>query len=43
MLDDHLVKNRALVDYKKGLIWSSAHIWIFPKGGPNKFSPKLKN
>ena len=43
MFDDHLVKNRALLDYKKSPIWSRGHIRIFPKGGPYEFSPKLKN
>ena len=43
MLDDNLVKNRALLDYKKGLFaWSSGHIGNFPKGEPYEFSPKLK-
>ena len=43
MLDDHLVKKEAFLDYKKKLIWSSGDIEIFPKGGPYEFSPKLKN
>ena len=42
MFDDHLVKNEALLDYKKRPIGSSGYIGIFPKGGPYEFSPKLK-
>ena len=42
MFNNHLVKNRALLDYKKRPIWSSGHIGIFPKWGPYEFSPKLK-
>ena len=41
MFDDHLIKNQALLDYKKKPIWSSGHIGIFPKGGPYEFNPKL--
>ena len=41
MFDDHLVKNRTLLDYKKVLL-SSGHIGIFPKGVTHDFGPKIK-
>ena len=32
-LDDHLVKNRALLDYKKGLFGQLAILKFFQRGG----------
>ena len=42
MFDDHLVKNQALLDYKKRYLVKGPYC-NFPKGGPYEFSPKLKN
>jgi len=43
MLHDHLVKNRARLDYKKNLIFSSGHVGIFQKGVAHDYGPKVKN
>ena len=37
MLDDHLVKNGALLDYKKGLFGQVAILTFFQKGDPMNF------
>ena len=34
MFDDHLVKNRALLDYKKGLFGQVAILEFFQRGDP---------
>ena len=34
MFDDHLVKNRALLDYKKGLFAKMAILEFFERGDP---------
>ena len=42
MLDDRLVTNRALLEYKKGLFGQVVILEVFQRGGPYKLSPKLK-
>ena len=34
MFDDHLVKNRALIDYKKGLLAQVPILEFFQRGDP---------
>ena len=42
MLDDHLVKNQALLDYKKGLFGQVAILEFFQRGDPMNLL-KIKN
>ena len=39
MLDDHLVQNRAFLDYKKKPIWSSGHLGFLQRGDPMNIVP----